>query len=378
MASVRRHKSSRFWYACISLPNGKQRQFSTGLEDKAKAEVIAASAEIAARSHFEKPHQLQAALSRLALEYVPATDADPGPWLLAWAEGRKNECAPSTYRSYAITMREAAEWLAEQNIRSFSALSGKHVVAMRDMWARQNSPGTANNKIKHLRIAFKAAAAPPHKIISENPAQGVAKLNASETKRREFRPAEWEVLLPALSGEWKGMVFLGLNTGGQRINDLAILRQKNIDLAARTTTFHAAKTGKLVCLPLMQATIDALADLPSSDDPEAFIFPELAALATTSRSNQFRSILASVGLAPKVLRRKMHGQTAGARPTFELSFHSIRHTATSWLKAAGVSDGIVRAIVGHESVAISRNYTHLDLDTMRAALDKLPVNSAKP
>ena len=43
------------------------------------------------------------------------------------------------------------------------------------------------------------------------------------------------------------------------------------------------------------------------------------------------------------------------------------------LKAAGVSDSIARAIIGHSSEAISRAYTHLDLATMRQALDKLPV-----
>ena len=31
-----------------------------------------------------------------------------------------------------------------------------------------------------------------------------------------------------------------------------------------------------------------------------------------------------------------------------------------------------RDIVGHESEAVSRNYTHIDAETKRAALDKLP------
>ena len=55
-----------------------------------------------------------------------------------------------------------------------------------------------------------------------------------------------------------------------------------------------------------------------------------------------------------------------------ISFHALRHTATSLLKNAGVSDVVTRDIVGHESAAISRNYTHIEADTKRAALDKLP------
>ena len=50
----------------------------------------------------------------------------------------------------------------------------------------------------------------------------------------------------------------------------------------------------------------------------------------------------------------------------------VIHTATSLLKNAGVSDVVARDIVGHESEAVSRNYTHIDAETKRAALDKLP------
>jgi hypothetical protein len=42
------------------------------------------------------------------------------------------------------------------------------------------------------------------------------------------------------------------------------------------------------------------------------------------------------------------------------------------LKAAGVSDFIAREIVGHESAAISRHYTHLTTDDKRAAMQRLP------
>jgi hypothetical protein len=46
------------------------------------------------------------------------------------------------------------------------------------------------------------------------------------------------------------------------------------------------------------------------------------------------------------------------------------------LKAAGVSDFMAREIVGHESAAISRQYTHLSTDDKRAAMQRLPDVSA--
>jgi len=55
-----------------------------------------------------------------------------------------------------------------------------------------------------------------------------------------------------------------------------------------------------------------------------------------------------------------------------LSFHCLRHTATSLLKNAGVSDAIAMDIIGHESKAISANYTHIETNTKRKALNALP------
>jgi integrase len=56
----------------------------------------------------------------------------------------------------------------------------------------------------------------------------------------------------------------------------------------------------------------------------------------------------------------------------EISFHSLRHSAVTMLKAAGVSDFIAREIVVHDSAAVSRQYTHLTTDDKRAAMQRLP------
>ena len=64
--------------------------------------------------------------------------------------------------------------------------------------------------------------------------------------------------------------------------------------------------------------------------------------------------------------------TAEAREASEISFHSLRHTAVTMLKAAGVSDFIAREIAGHESAAVSGQYTHLTMDDKRAAMQRLP------
>ena len=52
------------------------------------------------------------------------------------------------------------------------------------------------------------------------------------------------------------------------------------------------------------------------------------------------------------------------------ALHEARHTAASLLLTAGVDVEVVRQIMGHSSVAMSRAYQHADIDLMRRALDK--------
>jgi integrase len=50
----------------------------------------------------------------------------------------------------------------------------------------------------------------------------------------------------------------------------------------------------------------------------------------------------------------------------------LRHSAVTLLKAAGVSDFIAREIVGHESAAVSQQYSHLSTEHKRNAMRNLP------
>jgi len=174
--------------------------------------------------------------------------------------------------------------------------------------------------------------------------------------------------------EWRGLVLLGLYLG-QRLGDLARLTWRAVDLESGEIAFTARKTGRRIVLPLVQPIAYYLTSLPANDKPNAFIFPHAAsAKRTASLSNQFREILVEAGLVepqPWGHRSTGKGRT-GPRTVSEISFHSLRHSAVTMLKAAGVSDFIAREIVGHESAAVSRQYTHLTTDDKRAAMQRLP------
>ena len=135
--------------------------------------------------------------------------------------------------------------------------------------------------------------------------------------------------------------------------------------------------------PLVQPLTDYLALLPASDNPNAWIFPRAAsATRTGTLSNQFREILVSAGLV-ELRRSGLHGaarkdraaavvRRSQAREASEISFHSLRHSAVTMLKASALSDVFAREIVGRENAAISRQYTDLTTDDLRTAMQRLP------
>src|SRR5436190_22041561 len=72
-------------------------------------------------------------------------------------------------------------------------------------------------------------------------------------------------------------------------------------------------------------------------------------------------------------KHKSNGKGRSSRRAFnELSFHSLRHTATSLMKNAGISPAIVQDIIGHDSPAISAHYTHVEDASKRHAIESMP------
>lgn len=172
--------------------------------------------------------------------------------------------------------------------------------------------------------------------------------------------------------DWEGLIMMGLYTG-QRLGDLAKLTWSAVDLQKGELTLVAIKTQRRMTLPLATPLHDFLLKLKVPDDPKAYVFPELAkAPRVSSLSNQFHKLLVQAGLAEARTHEKEKEGRSGKRETSPLSFHSLRHSAVTFLKAAGVTDALAREIVGHESAAVNRTYTHLNVDDIRPSINKLP------
>jgi integrase len=148
--------------------------------------------------------------------------------------------------------------------------------------------------------------------------------------------------------------------------------------------FRQSKTGKRLSFYMAKPLADYVEAMPSSDRPDACVFPKAAAMAAkhtgTISTKFYDEILAPAGLVktrPKT-EAKANGKGRGAkRQTSELSFHSLRPTFTTWLKSARASNALAQMMVGHDSEVVSRGYTHLSADDTADAIGKLPDVTAR-
>jgi len=375
MASIHRQPRSPFWYAAFYGPDGRRCFRSTGTRNRTKAMEIAAEFERVARQAREgqiTEARVRATITDLIARLNgPATSSRKvREFLESWIEGKKLELAEGSVPEYAKTVQEILTSLGSKADQPLDMVTRADVTRFRDHLAKRLAAATTNKYLKIARIAW--ADAQRDGLVSENVFSMVRTLKAKTASRRPFEMSELQAVLAACDEEWRGMVLTGLYTG-QRLGDIAELTWRQIDFEQGEIQFITRKTGRFLNIPMAKTLEKHLLSLPSSDDPDDPIFPTSYGCASNTLSRRFSEILMAANLIPKMDHGKRSGSgRAAKRNVGGLSFHCLRHNATSMLKSMGVAEGVAQAIVGHDSAAISRIYTHIGKDTLRDAIDRLP------
>lgn len=380
MASLRRVPRSPYWIACFTLPDGIRTNRSTGTTDKRQAQRIANDFEDAAQE--AKAGRLTETRARKTIADIFAIgnkgvlpSASVKDYLASWLKRKELEAGETTHARYAVICEQFLAHLGPKGERDLLQLTAKEFVGFRDCQARKLSANSVNVGLKVLRAAM--AQAVRDSLIDINEAARVSLLKREDKfQRRPFTLAELRQILAVADDEWRGLILFGLYTG-QRLGDLAALTWQNLDLEHRELRLSTAKTGRRQIIPLSKQLVQYVESLPAGNDPKTPIFPRAYDAATDGtmsgrNSKQFNAILVQCGLA----RPQPHTSTGKGRSARrhqnELSFHCLRHTATSLMKNAGVSELVARDIIGHDSASVSANYTHVDEATKRLAVDQMP------
>jgi len=378
MASI--HKDPRgkspFWYCAYRLPNGKRTFRSTKLTDRKAAEEFCHRLEYA--SHQSKEGRLTQARAReLISEIVEHATGEPlrnhtaEEWLREWLQGKKATKAQATSLKYTNAVNC---FLASLGTR---AKLNVNQIAPRDVHRFQQGEvdagkylSTCNDHVKIVRMAFTSARKLGY--ITHNPAEAVETLpEDSESPKQPFTLEQIKALLRHAEGDWKGVIMMTLYTG-MRLKDVANLRWENVDLPNKWISFKAGKTRQRIKIPMHDALHEFLLELPAPDSGDACLFPSLAEKRTSGKSGlsqAFKRIMEEAQVRGEVVRER---QGKSGRSVGTLSFHSLRHTLVSLMANAGVPVEVRQKFTGHTSAEMNQHYTHHEVATLRAAVEKLP------
>jgi site-specific recombinase XerD len=208
----------------------------------------------------------------------------------------------------------------------------------------------------------------PSDLVADVPTVHV---RADATIPSVWTQAELDTLLAAVDvpspiGKRDRAILLLACRLGMRAGDIRTLTLDAIHWATSRITFVQQKTGTGVDLPMPDEIAEALIDYlrhgrPATARREVFLRGH-APFEPFGSNNSLHDVvtryrrLAGIALKPKTRR----------------GLHSLRHTLATRLLARGVPLEMIGMVLGHHSLDVTRRYTKVDLDGLRAVALELP------
>lgn len=394
MASLRKFKASRFWFAVYRDAAGTQCNRSTkvpiaGEGDNARdrgknaAEKLRLAQEIARTYEaMERGHPTEQHVQKVLLDIFAKVNkrrVEPSiaeTYFGAWLNRVKTRRGDgSTVTRYERVVERFLDSLGTRRKAQLIDIVPGDVQGFVDgLKGVGKSPGTVRIEHKILSAAF--AEALKHGLLAHNPAGAVAVPAQAGESRKPFEWGQVRAILRAAVGEWKTATMLGVFTGA-RLGDCVAMRWENIDLPARLIRFRPMKSrvsGKDVVVPMhpdLEAHLMSLAMPDGASAGQQPLCPALAKLAIGGRSGLSRKFQAILDVAGVENEKAREGKGSG-RTFYRYGFHSLRHTFNTVLMNQGVAQELRMKLSGHASEEMNSRYSHAEIETLRAAVAKLP------
>jgi integrase len=374
MPSIHRVKNSNNWHCAFILPDGRRALRTTGTANKTKAMEICLK--MAETSRLGRQGVLTESRAREVIadiyaianrENMPTATATD--FLDQWLQLKSLKVTDSSMQEYTNASTLLKNHLGSKAERPIDAITARDISSFRNSLAARVAGSTANKLLKILRGAWAQAARDG--LVRENVFLRVDLVKAQKAERRAFTLEEIKRILAEANEEWRGMVLLGFYTG-QRLGDIAALTWQNVDLEKKEIRLVTRKTHRRMVIPSPPPLQRYLMSLSAPDYPDIPLFPRAATKGVNALSREFAELLAEIGLREKRTHQGIGIGRASRRKVGGLSFHCLRHTTTSALKNAGVNNAVAMELIGHDSEAISRAYTHIEEAALRKAVKKLP------
>jgi integrase len=371
MASLHKDPRGRspYWYVAYTAVDGQRVFRSTRQTDRKKAAEVARTLEKAAQA-ARRNELTESHVRKWMDELLESTGQSPvrnttvQSFCDSWLVGKRLSVSHATARRLERACELFLNGLGARADKPLAGVTASDIAAYRDARLAENlADGTLRHYIKALGSMFSAAR--KQGLCLSNPVEAVALPRKRAHERTTFNVAELRALLTLASPQWVTLLLLAWYSGG-RLSDLTHLSWDAVDLVAGTITMIQGKTGARVVVPIHPELGEHLSSI--AGDHGGPLCPVLAATPATGRdglSRQFIKLMYAAGIDPQEIKTSKHSLPLK-------SFHSLRHSFTSALANAGVSEEMRMKLTGHLSKSVHAKYTHHELETLRRAVNSLP------
>lgn len=390
MAGIIKRNGRKQWYAVYRDVDGKERRKSTGIEiapiplpgqssksakqnAETRARLIAQEIEAHAKGKATHPEIIEAlgsdadrihggihsgmSVKKYLEEFIKIRKDKKG------AEGRDGKA-----------VKQFLAFLSERSDIPLSRINKSMARDFMEVELERVSSSTVKRYMESLTCAFNRAV--EQNLISSCPFKGVIppkdKSNDKQ-ERRAFSANDIKRLLEVLPPEWKDMVLTCLYTGGQRLGDIARMKWEQIDFEGQTIAMTTEKTKRRMIKPMIQQ-LETILRKRDAEKINGNVFPIAASKFTQAGNKTSKISLEFTDLLKKhnFISPEDNSQRIGDRRNLsELSFHSLRSTAVTILRNAGVPADLCRYIVGHDSEDIERQYVRPQSEDVIKAIQKI-------
>jgi integrase len=212
------------------------------------------------------------------------------------------------------------------------------------------SGSTVNRELALLKRMFNLAIT-WDLFLSANPVRKVKFFREFNTGLRVLSTEEEKNLLPNASPYVQDLICFALNTG-LRIGEIFSLRWSSVDLKNRILNVFAPKTEKIREVPINEETRQVLEAWWLGKKNEFVFYNPVTGKPFVDLKGGFALACRKAGIS-------------------RVTWHTLRHTFASRLVNRGVDIVTVKELLGHSSISVTMRYAHTNIDSKRAAVEKL-------
>jgi integrase len=210
-------------------------------------------------------------------------------------------------------------------------------------------PASVNRFLASLKTVF--ATGIHNGKVEVNPALRVKPLKENNRRVRWLTEDEEQRLFEALPVRYHPMVLVALHTGMRKTEQLS-LQWSDIDFKVCQIKIRESKAGKSRIIPMNDTLVETLRRLPRTlNNPHVFV-GRVDGERMTDLPREWEKYVQNAGIA-------------------DFHWHDLRHTFASRMAMAGIPLRVIQQLLGHQSLAMTERYSHLEPGYLKDAVSVL-------